>query len=389
MKWLFRLLVPITALAGVLLYYLSEDKNLALFLFWVLVPVFSIYILLSVKNSTFEQGSRIGRTLMISATLNVLSIFLVILFKTQHYPGANFFRLLTIFTSIVNLIVGLAYFVSNRKQLSNQTVHLLILILFPSFLFFWQYAPQQAPYKSKVEYRELVSQAIKQLSQNNTLLYPLQDNDSTLHALKNIKRQIITNTGGLTEEGDILGFYSKSFIYELKNTQDFFNNLDVNKNLKHDLFSSRTTGDAIWILTQIEQDWIIRTYHSGPQPVLDFSNRLPTIRSLITGPASIEQFTEVKFKNCDFNLVTGKNGDTTYFATSDSDFIIDKNIHVWTKFKDLPQSYKENVRTVGGWGYTIDITDNWRLGFCEGASCTSNQLTDSSEVKWIFRREGF
>ena len=284
---------------------------------------------------------------MISATLNVLSIFLVILFKTQHYPGANFFRLLTIFTSIVNLIVGLAYFVSNRKQLSNQTVHLLILILFPSFLFFWQYAPQQAPYKSKVEYRELVSQAIKQLSQNNTLLYPLQDNDSTLHALKNIKRQIITNTGGLTEEGDILGFYSKSFIYELKNTQDFFNNLDVNKNLKHDLFSSRTTGDAIWILTQIEQDWIIRTYHSGPQPVLDFSNRLPTIRSLITGPASIEQFTEVKFKNCDFNLVTGKNGDTTYFATSDSDFIIDKNIHVWTKFKDLPQSYKENVRTVG------------------------------------------
>lgn len=101
------------------------------------------------------------------------------------------------------------------------------------------------------------------------------------------------------------------------------------------------------------------------------------------------QMSEAKLSvihNCEFELVI-RNNDTIYLATKDSNYITPEKYKVGTSLSQLPTKLQESIQKENGWGYYILLNSEWNLGFCEGISCTEKPLTNSSEVKWIFRRK--
>ena len=80
------------------------------------------------------------------------------------------------------------------------------------------------------------------------------------------------------------------------------------------------------------------------------------------------------------------NSDTIYLSTSDTNFITPDGFKVGIKFSQIPNILRENIWKEAGWGYVITLNSKWNLGFCEGTSCTDNSPSDTSTVKWIFKR---
>ena len=96
---------------------------------------------------------------------------------------------------------------------------------------------------------------------------------------------------------------------------------------------------------------------------------------------------EIIFRKCKFDVVVDGKSDTIYLATSDPQFITPEKLKVGMKFSQIPLEFRENMQKENGWGYYVPLKSNWNVGFCEGISCTDQDLTDHSEIKWIFKRK--
>ena len=99
-----------------------------------------------------------------------------------------------------------------------------------------------------------------------------------------------------------------------------------------------------------------------------------------------EPYDTVKINNIDFDLVVDETADTLYLGTKDKNFTT-SGFRIGTKFGQIPNDLRQKITKEDGWGYYVTLDSKWNLGFCEGSSCTDNHPTDSSSVKWIFKRK--
>lgn len=109
------------------------------------------------------------------------------------------------------------------------------------------------------------------------------------------------------------------------------------------------------------------------------------VKQTLVSAGKFSPSTRVKFDNSYFDLVIEKN-DSIYMATSDSLFLTHDKYHVGMTWSEIPKEVRKKLKKEAGWGYYITLPSGWSLGFCEGASCTDTAPTDSSKVKWIFKR---
>ncbi len=108
-------------------------------------------------------------------------------------------------------------------------------------------------------------------------------------------------------------------------------------------------------------------------------------KEILVSAAQFSPCKEVWIRGSKFDLVIQK-GDTIYLSTSDHLFRIPEKLHVESTFAEIPRNLRKNLSREPGWGYYIELPSGWNLGFCEGTSCTDSEPTDSSKVKWIFKR---
>ena len=120
-----------------------------------------------------------------------------------------------------------------------------------------------------------------------------------------------------------------------------------------------------------------------------FGDTLPNIslgKMALVSSGQMSPYKSIKIGGFDFDLVMSNN-DTTYLATNDNKFQTPEGYKVGTKFSDLPKDIQDHLTKEPGWGFYYKLASGWILGFCEGSSCTDMVPTNSSKVKWIFKRQ--
>lgn len=105
----------------------------------------------------------------------------------------------------------------------------------------------------------------------------------------------------------------------------------------------------------------------------------------MTSSGNFENSKKVKLYNCDFTIVLNESKDTTHWSTNDKKFITPEGFKVGTQLKSLPLEISNSMRKMRGWGFYAELNSGWKVGFCEGKSCTDNEPNEESKVKWIFK----
>jgi hypothetical protein len=108
---------------------------------------------------------------------------------------------------------------------------------------------------------------------------------------------------------------------------------------------------------------------------------------IMTISSSIEPCENTILNGREFQVVTNNNGDTTYWQTTDTNFISPEGFNVGLKWNKLPNKLRAGAKKMTGWGFYINLESGWQLGFCEGETSTDSELTNESKVKWIFKRQ--
>lgn len=107
---------------------------------------------------------------------------------------------------------------------------------------------------------------------------------------------------------------------------------------------------------------------------------------IMTSSASIEIAEEILVDNVKFNIVTNNNEVITFMETTDTNFVTPEGFRVGDLWGNIPQLLKDKVIKERGWRYYLILDSGWRLGFCEGETCTEEELTKTTKIQWIFKK---
>ena len=118
-----------------------------------------------------------------------------------------------------------------------------------------------------------------------------------------------------------------------------------------------------------------------PLQKFDSSIKLMVISSAQTSP-----YTETIYSGSKFQVVI-QDKDTIFMSTRDTTFKTPEGYGVGGHFGSLPKSLKKAVRKEPGFIYWVSLKSGWRLGFCEGSSCTDHVPFDSSKIDFIYKRK--
>lgn len=108
------------------------------------------------------------------------------------------------------------------------------------------------------------------------------------------------------------------------------------------------------------------------------------IKLIQTASGTILPYKEVMIRDSRFQVVMLGN-DTIFVSTKDSNFTTPEDYRIGIRFGDLPKQLKNNIKKEPGFSYWINLS-GWKLGFCNGNSCTDYIPLDSSAVDFIFKR---
>ena len=258
MNKLLKLSVPLLAIIGIVLLAIGQQKNIGLLMTFFLTPIFLIYVLINLKKEIKHFDTKLRTVLIPTVIINVLFIVLQVIFKTQHYPGAGIFRIIGGFLSVASLIVGLIYFIVNRKSQTTTFTYELILLLFPAFIFIWYLIPFNVPPQLNQEYVKMINVSIQQNEFTNSKLADTSCINPNLELVRELKKDIILNTGGLNEQGELYGFYNQSVPVIIRPKEGQIKELPIDNILKEQLLKARIAGDAVFILTQIETQLLVK-----------------------------------------------------------------------------------------------------------------------------------
>lgn len=258
MNRFLKIFIPVFALAGVTLLAIGQGKNIALLMLFYLMPIILIYALYNTKNELSRVNTKFKLTLFTIIITNTIFISLRLLLKIQHFPGVGILDIVCVLLSIISLIVGLIYFIKNRDNINTTFTYELILILFPTLMFMWRYTPFNFYNQSNIEQKTLIMTSINQLESINITLKDTSCRCSEIEFINELKQDLIVNSGGLNETGEIINFYSKSAQVVIKQRESDVKKLNVSIELLNQLIDTRITGEAVFILTQIENELIVR-----------------------------------------------------------------------------------------------------------------------------------
>ncbi len=116
------------------------------------------------------------------------------------------------------------------------------------------------------------------------------------------------------------------------------------------------------------------------------SSTLPGAEGMVlASSAQALQYKLVSINGSVFLLST-RNNDTIYIATSDTSFKTEEGFRVGMTISELPFDVQMNLHKENGWAYYYTLPSGWSLAFFEGESGTETAPKQTSKVSWIFKR---
>jgi hypothetical protein len=110
------------------------------------------------------------------------------------------------------------------------------------------------------------------------------------------------------------------------------------------------------------------------------------MKQILVSAGQFSPAKEIKINGHTFDLVLQEN-DTTYLSTADTLFLTPEKYHAGMTLSQISTKVRAKMTKEPGWGYFISLPSGWKLGFCEGTSCTDSEPMQDSKVKWIFKRK--
>ncbi|AUC74918.1 hypothetical protein [Olleya sp. Bg11-27] len=95
---------------------------------------------------------------------------------------------------------------------------------------------------------------------------------------------------------------------------------------------------------------------------------------------------KMKKNGIDFKFALNTKNDTVKVWTTDKEFITPEGYKIGSEFKDIENIVKSELYEESGNGFFIKLNSGWELSFCEGKTCTDNEPSKNSKVKWIRRK---
>ena len=135
------------------------------------------------------------------------------------------------------------------------------------------------------------------------------------------------------------------------------------------------------ILCACKSNKSIDTQTTQPLQKFDSSIKLMQIAS-----GQISPYSETIYGGSKFQVVI-QDKDTIFMYTRDTSFKTPEGYGVGGHFGSLPKSLKKAVLKEPGFIYWVSLKSGWRLGFCEGSSCTDHVPFDSSKIDFIYKRK--
>ena len=263
MRTTFKILIPVIAIVGFVLSLFPNLKNIGLIVLMTLIPIFLSYAILLIKQDFNDNQVKYRRPFLIISTMTTIIIVLTVLFKIQHYPGAGIGKIISGMLAITALTFGLIYLIRNKNSFSQIHTYELILMIFPSIIFTWQLVPGNIPPQLNREYVKLISISNRTLDEQNHILLKASDQQDTFYRLEEIKLELVNKSGGYDQTNTQLKrFHSSSALIILKKHEPFIKSLDTSQELISLLLNSKIVGDAMFIISQIQHDLLIKKAHN-------------------------------------------------------------------------------------------------------------------------------
>lgn len=265
MNKIFKIGIPLISLLGIITMYIFDNKNigtLILFFYTPLLLIYSVLMFIKESNSTKLKFRKIFVALIITSLIITL-LYLISIFFGSIFSGI--LKISGIYLSIINLIFSVIYFSVNNKSITSNFTYELVVLLFPSIIFIWSVVPYNLPPQLSEDYMKLISISNQNLEKNNKILIENNMNLNSLKELndiKNFKNELIKLSGGyIVKNGQksLASFYDKSAYYEVQNNLKLLQKLNINQKLKKMILEVKISGDAVFILTQIENEIILNS----------------------------------------------------------------------------------------------------------------------------------
>ncbi|HNQ78465.1 MAG TPA: hypothetical protein PKJ37_06400 [Acidobacteriota bacterium] len=113
----------------------------------------------------------------------------------------------------------------------------------------------------------------------------------------------------------------------------------------------------------------------------------PKSRTLImTSSASTDPEYQMKINAINYSVALNAVGKVKYIATDDVSFSTPEGLKMGDSYSKVKEITQKNCVKESGWGYYIKLSSGWYAGFCEGKTCTSEPLTETSTIDWFFKR---
>lgn len=113
----------------------------------------------------------------------------------------------------------------------------------------------------------------------------------------------------------------------------------------------------------------------------------PKSRTLtMTSSASTDPEYQMKINAINYSVALNAVGKVKYIATDDISFSTPEGLKIGDSYSKVKEITKKTFIEESGWGYYIKLPSGWCAGFCEGKTCTSEPLNETSTIDWFFKR---
>jgi hypothetical protein len=133
---------------------------------------------------------------------------------------------------------------------------------------------------------------------------------------------------------------------------------------------------------------ILTTFSCKPNNYQNNGKRAMLIPSNLiqTSSGQLQPYEELIINHVVFQLVL-KGKDTSFISTRDQNFITPEGYKIGIEWSQISMQLRNRLITEPGFAYYIELPSGWKVGFCEGLSCTDGLPTDTSDIKFIFKRK--
>jgi hypothetical protein len=268
MEKAFKILFPITLILGFGLLFFDNIQWIGVSVLAFFQPLILLYYITFFKRSISNENVnyRFKTPFLIFLIITISLIPIEVIFKLMHYPFGSLIVIASYFTGLLTIVFGVIYLVLNRNNLYRVSYEFIVLII-PVVALSYNFINNSVKKDFVKDFHDnyISLNYIKiRLKNQNSFSDPRKD--SLYNQLEKAKENLIVNTGGVNENGIIIGWMNKSKPEYLLNHSGLINQLMISNYVtdfnKKNLREAKTVMNYLIVFTNIQNELLLNSNKS-------------------------------------------------------------------------------------------------------------------------------